>query len=140
MADAAVAARQIALDPDPLEAYRISAGFVVGDLILLSGQGSIDEQAQVVHPGDFAAQFERTLTNIDGVLRLAGSRLERVVKATIYLTDMAHFPQVVELRERFGRPYPADTIVEVASLAHPDLLVEIDVIALAGDGRIEGRS
>lgn len=133
-----IAARRIAIDPDPLEPYRIAAGYVVGDLVLLSGQGSIDDRGHVVGVGDFDAQWRRTLANIDAVLRAGGSCLERVVKVTIYLTDMANFGRIVELREGWGRPYPADTIVEVSSLAHPDLLLEIDVTAVAGSGRIEG--
>jgi enamine deaminase RidA (YjgF/YER057c/UK114 family) len=53
---------------------------------------------------------------------------------TIYLTDMANFPAIVEARRRyFTPPWPADTIVEVRALALPELMVEIDVIALAGE-------
>lgn len=60
------------------------------------------------------------------------------MKVTIYLTDMGNFPKVVELRERhFAPPYPADTIVEVSALALPELMIEIDVIALV-DGRVIG--
>jgi enamine deaminase RidA (YjgF/YER057c/UK114 family) len=56
-----------------------------------------------------------------------------VVKVTIFLTDMANFPKVVELRGRwFSPPYPADTIVEVTSLALPELEIEIEAIAVAG--------
>ena len=66
------------------------------------------------------------------VLEAAGSSLARVVKVTIYLTDMANFPAIVRLREKhFSRPYPADTIVQVEQLALPELLVEIDAVALA---------
>lgn len=84
------------------------------------------------------AQAEQVFANIDRVLRAAGSSIERVFKATIYLTDMRNFPKIVELRKRWGEPYPADTIVEVRSLALPALEIEIDVVALAGDGRIIG--
>ncbi|MFC5995767.1 RidA family protein [Pseudonocardia hispaniensis] len=128
-----VLARRIAIDPDPLEPSRIAAGYTVGDLICLSGQGAIDERGQLVGIGDFEAQAAGTLDNIENVLRAAGSGLDRVVKVTIYLTDMAaNFGKVVQLRERWGRPYPADTIVEVSALAIPELLLEIDVIAVAG--------
>ena len=55
---------------------------------------------------------------------------------TIYLTDMAHFERIVALREQhFSRPYPADTLVEVSRLALPELMIEIDAVALA-NGRI----
>ena len=57
----------------------------------------------------------------------------RVVKVTIFLTDMGNFPKVVELRGKwFTAPYPADTIVEVSSLALPELEIEIEAIATAG--------
>lgn len=136
VAEQSIAARKIAIDPDPLDPYRISAGFVVGDLVFLSGQGAIDDSGNVIHVGDFRAQFERTLTNIDAVLARVGSSIERVVKATIYVTDMANHTDIVDLRQRWGRPYPADSVVEVSALAVPELLVEVDVVALAGDGAI----
>jgi 2-iminobutanoate/2-iminopropanoate deaminase len=135
--DGTVATR-ITVDPDPLEAYRIASGYRVGDLILLSGQAAIDEAGRLVGIGDFDAQADQVFTNIARVLEAAGSSLHRVIKATIYVTDMGNFPKIVELRERWGKPYPADTIVEVKSLALPELLIEIDATALAGDGEIVG--
>jgi enamine deaminase RidA (YjgF/YER057c/UK114 family) len=55
------------------------------------------------------------------------------VKVTIYLTDMANFPKIVEARQRyFTKPWPADTTLEVKALALPELMVEIDVIAVRG--------
>ena len=54
------------------------------------------------------------------------------MKVTIYLTDMANFPKIVALRERyFSQPWPADTIVEVRALALPELEIEIEAVALA---------
>jgi 2-iminobutanoate/2-iminopropanoate deaminase len=132
------AAQRITIEPDPLEPYRIAAGYRVGDLIFLSGQAAIDEAGALVGVGDFDAQADQVFTNIARVLEAAGSRLERVIKVTIYLTDMSNFPKIVALRERWEKPYPADTIVEVTSLALPELEIEIDVIAVAGDGEIVG--
>ena len=67
------------------------------------------------------------------MLEAGGSSLDRVVKVTIFLTDMANFPRIVELRGKwFTPPYPADTIVEVTSLALPELQIEIEAIAVAG--------
>jgi 2-iminobutanoate/2-iminopropanoate deaminase len=75
----------------------------------------------------------QVMANIDRVLAAGGSDRSRIVKVTIYLTDMAHFPAIVEARRRyFTPPYPADTIVEVKSLALPELMIEIDVIAHTG--------
>jgi 2-iminobutanoate/2-iminopropanoate deaminase len=131
-------AERIPLDPDPLEPYRIAAGYRVGDLVFLSGQAAIDEHGELVGAGDFDAQAEQTFANIERTLRAAGTSIERVFKATIYLTDMRNFAKIVELRKKWGEPYPADTIVEVRSLALPSLEIEIDVIALVGDGRMIG--
>ncbi len=124
---------QIRLDPDPYKPFRLSQGFRVGDLLLISGQAAIDENGDLVGVGDFDAQAEQTFRNLARVLEAGGSSLDRVVKVTIYLTDMANFPKIVELRGTwFTPPYPADTIVEVTSLALPELEIEIEAIAVAG--------
>ena len=125
--------QQIRLDPDPFEPYALSQGFRVGDLVIVSGQAALDEQGRIVGAGDFDAQAEQTFRNLTRVLEAGGASLDRVVKVTIFLTDMANFPKIVELRRRwFSPPYPADTIVEVAALALPELELEIEAIATAG--------
>jgi len=130
-------ARRIVTEPDWFEPFRIALGYRVGNLLYLSGQASIDEQGRVVGAGDFDAQAEQVFRNLEKVLRAGGSSLDRVVKVTIFLTDMSHFPKIVELRERhFSRPYPADTIVEVRSLALPELMIEIEAIALVEGERV----
>jgi 2-iminobutanoate/2-iminopropanoate deaminase len=126
-------AHVIAIDPDPLASYAIAPGWRVGDLLFLSGQAAIDPAGAIVGAGDFGAQLVQTMANIDRVLAAGGSDRSRIVKVTIYLTDMAHFPAIVEARRRyFTAPYPADTVVEVRALALPELMVEIDVVAVAG--------
>ena len=127
-------AHQIRLDPDPLEPYYLSQGFRVGDLVIVSGQAALDEHGAIVGAGDFDAQAEQTFRNLARVLEAGGSSLDRVVKVTIFLTDMANFPKIVELRKRwFTAPYPAETIVQVGSLALPELVIEIEAIAVACD-------
>jgi reactive intermediate/imine deaminase len=125
---------QIRVDPDPYEAYRLSQGFRVGDLLFVSGQTGIDEKGELVGIGDFDAQADQAFRNLERVLEAGGSSLERVVKVTIFLTDMAaSFPKIVELRGQWFRPpYPADTIVEVRSLYRPEVEIEIEAIAVAG--------
>ena len=55
----------------------------------------------------------------------------KLVKVNIYLTDMSNFPKIVALRAKhFSKPYPADTIVEVRALALPELMIEIEAMAL----------
>ena len=122
---------EITLDPDPYKPYRLSQGFRVGELLLISGQTGIDEQGELVGV-DFDAQADQAFRNLARVLEAGGSSLERVVKVTIFLTDMANFPKIVELRGKwFTPPYPADTIVEVRSLYLPEVEIEIEAIAVA---------
>jgi reactive intermediate/imine deaminase len=132
----AVDAHRIKLDPDPGEPFRIAQGYRVGDLVIVSGQAAIDEQGQLVGIGDFDAQAEQAFANLRRTLEAAGSSLEKIVKVTIYLTDMSNFPKIVELRGRhFTEPWPADTIVGVTALALPELEIEIEAMALA-DGDV----
>ena len=123
---------QIRTEPDPYEPFRLSQAMRVGDLLFVSGQAAISPEGELVGIGDFDAQAEQTFRNLERVLQAGGSGLDRVVKVTIFLTDMANFPKIVELRQRwFTPPYPADTIVEVSSLALPGLEIEIEAIAVA---------
>ena len=122
---------KISTEPDPFAAYRISQAMRVGDLVFTSGQAAIDLEGNLVGVGDFDAQAEQVFANLQAVLAAANSGLDRVVKVTIYLTDMGNFPKIVALRERyFLEPWPADTIVEVGSLALPELEIEIEAVAL----------
>ena len=124
----------ISVDPDPYEPYRLSQGFRVGELLFVSGQTGIDEKGELVALGDFHAQADQAFRNLSRVLEAGGSSLERVVKVTIFLTDMAaNFPAIVNLRGKwFTPPYPADTIVEVRSLYRPEVEIEIEAIAVTG--------
>ena len=123
----------IHVEPDPYEPYRLSQGMRVGDLLFVSGQAAISPEGELVGIGDFDAQAEQTFRNLERVLAAAGSGLDRIVKVTIFLTDMSNFPKIVELRGRwFREPYPADTIVEVRALGLPELEIEIEAIAVAG--------
>ena len=121
----------IHLDPDPLAPYRISPGFKANGMLVLSGHAAISETGELVGVGDFDAQAQATFESLQRTLQAGGSDLSKVIKVTIYLTDMSHFEKIVALREKwFTAPYPADTIVEVRSLALPELMIEIEAIAI----------
>jgi 2-iminobutanoate/2-iminopropanoate deaminase len=124
--------QQIATEPDPYAPYLLSQAVRVGDLILVSGQVGIDGNGELVSLDDFEAQANQAFRNLSDVLEEGGSSMDRVAKVTIFLTDMAaNFPKVVELRRRwFTPPYPADTIVEVRSLYRPEVMLEIEAIAV----------
>ena len=122
--------RPIHLDPDPLKPFRISPGYVVNGMAYLSGHAAINESGELVGVGDFDAQAEATFQSLERTLKAAGSDLSKVIKVTIFLTDMTNFEKIVDLRGKwFTEPYPADTIIEVKSLALPELMIEIEAIA-----------
>ena len=102
-------------------------------MVFLSGQIPLDPASQQLINGDVAAQTERVLQNITGILRAAGSSLAQVVKTAVFLKNMNDFAVMNEVYGRhFNTDPPARSTVEVACLPK-DVLVEIDVIALAGD-------
>ncbi len=99
--------------------------------VFASGQIPIDPATQQLIQGDIAAQTERVLTNIREILAAAGSSLDRVAKTTVFLKNMSEFAQMNEVYARFfPKTPPARSTVEVARLPK-DVLVEIDVVALA---------
>lgn len=100
-------------------------------MIFVSGQVAIDPANQQVISGDVAAQTERVMKNLTGILKAAGSGLEKVVRSTVFLKNMGDFAAMNEVYGRyFNVAPPARSTVEVARLPK-DVLVEIDVIALA---------
>jgi 2-iminobutanoate/2-iminopropanoate deaminase len=99
--------------------------------VFVSGQVAIDPTTQQVISGDVAAQTERVMRNLTAILKAAGSGLEKVVRSTVFLKSMGDFAAMNEVYGRyFASAPPARSTVEVARLPR-DMLVEIDVIALA---------
>jgi 2-iminobutanoate/2-iminopropanoate deaminase len=99
--------------------------------VFVSGQVAIDPATQQVIVGDVAAQAERVLKNLTAILQAAGSSLHKVVRSTVFLKNMGDFAAVNEVYGRhFTAAPPARSTVEVSRLPK-DVLVEIDVIALA---------
>lgn len=128
--------QRIQTHPDPFEPFALSQAIAVGDWIFVSGQAALNRQGEIVGENNFLLQAETAFENLQAVLQAAGSGLQDVVKVTIFLTDMSHFNEVIKLRRRyFSPPYPADSIVEVQALALPQLMFEIEAIAMRGAGR-----
>src|SRR6476620_5707778 len=110
-----------------------------GDLVFASGQLSRDRDGRVVGAGDIEAQTARVLENLGLVLAEAGCSLADVAKVTSYITDARYRDRVGEVRRRyFGDALPASTMVEVAGLGDPELLIEIEAVALVPDGAAGG--
>ena len=101
------------------------------EFVFVSGQVAIDPSTQQVLSGDVAVQTDRVLKNLSAILNAAGSGLEKVVRSTVFLKNMGDFTAMNEVYGRyFSAKPPARSTVEVARLPK-DVLVEIDVIALA---------
>ena len=99
--------------------------------IFVSGQVAIDPANQQFIASDVAAQTDRAIKNLGGILKAAGSSLQKVVRATVFLKNMDDFAAMNEVYgKHFSSAPPARSTVEVARLPK-DALVEIDVIALA---------
>jgi 2-iminobutanoate/2-iminopropanoate deaminase len=99
--------------------------------VFVSGQVAIDPATQQVINGDVAAQMDRVLKNLTAILKAAGTGLDKVVRSTVFLKNMGDFAAMNEVYGRyFPSAPPARSTVEVARLPK-DVLVEIDVIALA---------
>jgi 2-iminobutanoate/2-iminopropanoate deaminase len=99
--------------------------------VFVSGQVAIDPSTQQVLGDDVAAQADRVLKNLSAILDAAGSSLEKVVRSTVFLKNMGDFSAMNEVYGRyFNAKPPARSTVEVSRLPK-DVLVEIDVIALA---------
>ncbi len=136
MAQDGTRVERVTTEGDWFEPYKIALAWKVGDLVFTSGQAAITEQGEIVGLGDFDAQVVQTMKNVARVLELAGSSMKDIVKVNIYVTDMTNFPKVLELREKyFSYPWPADTIVEVTSLAIPGLMIEVDATAVVSAAR-----
>ena len=103
-----------------------------GTPVFLAGQVALDRDGKVVGEKDVAAQTEPAFANVKAVVEAAGGTLADVVKITIYVTDAAVRPAVAAVRKRWfpDGVFPASTYVVVSGLAIPELLVEIDAIAV----------
>jgi 2-iminobutanoate/2-iminopropanoate deaminase len=98
--------------------------------VFVSGQVAIDPVTNTLVSGDVAFQTERVMNNVSGILKAAGSSLDKVVRATVFLKNMNDFAAMNEVYGKYFRAAPpARSTVEVARLPK-DVLVEIDVIAL----------
>jgi enamine deaminase RidA (YjgF/YER057c/UK114 family) len=104
-------------------------------ILLISGTASVDENGNTVHVGDFRAQCWRTYQNITGLLEAEGATWKDIVRTTCYLRDIERdYEAFNEVRTQFFaeqelNPLPASTGIQ-AILCRPDLLIEIEAIAI----------
>jgi reactive intermediate/imine deaminase len=98
-----------------------------GNTVYLSGQIGLDPETMQMAEG-IEAQAHRVFQNLRAVAEAAGGRLDDMVKLTVYLTDLVHFPRINEIMAGyFSRPYPARAAVGVAGLPR-NAMVEIEAV------------
>ena len=99
--------------------------------VYISGQIAYDKDGKIVGAGDMKAQAEQVFKNLQAALDAAGATFSDVVKMNSYITDMSKVQAVRDVRARyFGDAMPASTFVQVAGLVRPELMLEIEVIAV----------
>jgi len=113
--------------PKPMGPY--SQAIVEGDLVYLAGMGPVSPETGKPELGDIRAQTTLTFRNVKAVLEAAGSSLDRVIRCTVYLQDIADFAAMNEVyAEFFGTARPARSTVQAAALPR-GALVEIESVA-----------
>ena len=119
------------LAPKPTGDYSQAWTVTGAKLIFLAGQVSVDMSGNPVGSGDIALQTRTVMENLKKVLEGAGASLGDVIKLNTYVTNIAEYLERARdiRREYFSQDFPASTLVEVKSLAHPEFMVEIEAIA-----------
>jgi enamine deaminase RidA (YjgF/YER057c/UK114 family) len=105
-----------------------------GDFVLVAGTTAIDEDGVVRSPGDAGGQLHVVVDLIEAALAQAGARLDQVVQTRMYVTDIARAEEIGRAHgERFGKHPPVTSMVQVAALVDPRMLVEIEAVAYVGE-------
>jgi 2-iminobutanoate/2-iminopropanoate deaminase len=125
-----MALKQIRTDKAPAAIGPYSQGIVTNGFLFTAGQIALDPVAGQIVEGGIVEQTERVMQNLQEVLLAAGASWGDVVKTTVYLHDLAHFPTVNEIYGKWlGKARPARSTVQVPGLPR-GALVEIDAIAV----------
>jgi enamine deaminase RidA (YjgF/YER057c/UK114 family) len=105
----------------------------VGNQVFVSGTVAWGDDGKLTATGDMYGQSRQAIHNIEKALAQAGATLADVVRTRIFITDMSRFDEFARAHgEAFGSVRPAATCVEVAALASPEMLVEIEADAVIG--------
>ena len=102
-----------------------------GDAVYVSGTVAWREDGRLIVEGDVYAQAKQAIANIEKALIEAGASLSDVVRTRIYVTDISRIDEVAKAHgEAFGEIRPASSMIEVSALAEPQMLVEIEAVAV----------
>ena len=122
--------KHVKSDKAPAAIGPYSQAVIANGFMYSAGQLALDPASGEMVKGDIVAQTERVMENLQNILASAGAAWSDVVKVTVYLQDLAHFPTVNEIYARWiGDARPARSTVQVAALPR-GALIEVDVIAL----------
>ena len=103
----------------------------VGETVYVSGTVAWGDDGKLVGAGDMYAQAKQAIRNIEKALIEAGASMADVVRTRIYVTDISRLEEAARAHgEAFGEVRPASSMVEVSALAEPEMLVEIEAIAV----------
>ena len=127
-----------ALDPDglpaPIGPYSNVVTTPPGRLVFVAGQVALNADGEVVGAGDIVAQTRQVMENLRTGLEAAGATFADVVKVVNYITDVDLFAQMAAVRKQYlVAPFPVSTLVEVSALMLPELLIEIEAIAVVSE-------
>ncbi len=104
-----------------------------GEQIWLAGVGVWRDEGENVLAGDFEAQVRASFRRIERILKRAGGTLGDIVTMTVFVLDARHGDKFVELRKAyFADGYPASALITVAGFARPEMMVEIQAVAVLG--------
>jgi 2-iminobutanoate/2-iminopropanoate deaminase len=128
-------ARREYLKPDARQrerAYSPAVKITGGTTIYMAGQTGYQDERGEVHPGDFDSQVRIAFERMRKTLQAAGGGLDDIVTMTVFVTDMANGTRFTQLRKEFFREdrYPASALIGVKELARPEMLIEIQAVAV----------
>jgi 2-iminobutanoate/2-iminopropanoate deaminase len=105
-----------------------------GAIVHVAGQIAVDADGKIVGEGDIVAQTRKVMENMKIALASAGADFSHVVKITNYVTDADEYAKIAPIREEYLKaPYPASTLIVAKRLIFPELLIEIEAVAVLPD-------
>jgi enamine deaminase RidA (YjgF/YER057c/UK114 family) len=109
-----------------------------GRMVFISGMTARDTDGRVVGPGDIDKQTRQVCENLKQAMGAAGGTLNDIVRVDVFVRNIEHFDAIHRVRrEYFSAPAPASTMLEVSKMVSPEMLIEINAIAVVDDGNAE---
>lgn len=104
-----------------------------GRTLYISGQIALDKDGALIGKGNLKAQTRQVFENLQSALRASGATLDHVVKITVFMTDVSDLQSFRDVRDTyFPQHHPASSLIQVSRLVRPDLLIEIEAVAVIG--------